>query len=213
MSELFSIYEDNLNSTFTKLNNINLTFLNLSKEKTEIAIIDGNNHITEAKSLLKKLEIESSSSNKQDRLMMKINNYKTELENIKKQFNKNVNNYVNQKSNEAIGLNSEDVDNSYKNKNLVDNEELAYQQHSKLHKALGNVLEIEGRGHDVMRQLDHQTNMMKGINNNLDDMNDQLGQSNTLLAKMMKRENRNKIVIIIAVLAGITILGVVSTLM
>lgn len=209
MSDVFNLYEDSVNEKFTKIANITNNMQNLSREKTESAINEANHYIQEAQTLLKKLELEASSNVNKERLIMKVKNIKSEFNNLKQAFLKKQNQYINAKSNEALYLNSDDVN----DKNLVDNEELAYHQNSKLDKALGNVLEIEHRGNEVMRQLDHQTNIMNKVNNNIDDMNYQLGDSNSLIGKMMKRENRNKVVILIAIIFFAIILIIIATAM
>lgn len=209
MSDVFNLYEDSLNENFTKITNITNNMQNLSREKTESAINEANHYIQEAQTLLKKLELEAASNINKERLNMKVKNYKSEFNSLKQAFFKQQNHYINAKSNEAIYLNSDDVN----DKKLVDNEELAYHQNSKLDKALGNVLEMEHRGNEVMRQLDHQTNIMNRVNHNIDDMNYQLGDSNSLLGKMMRRENRNKVVILIAIIFFAIILIIIATAM
>lgn len=215
MSDLFEIYEENLNKTLNEISDINKKMQNLSREKTESALKEGHNHIQNAESLLKKLEIEASTSLNKDRLILKMKNFKTEFNKLKDQFNKNQSNYINAKSNEALYLNSDDLNhnniNAYNNNNLMDNEELAYSQGNKLDIATRKCLEIEGRGNEVMRQLEHQTNVMNNVNNNLDDMNFQLGDSNNLIGKMLRRENRNKIVILIAVIFFAIVLIIIAT--
>lgn len=208
MSDLFDLYEDNLNETFNKIKNITRTMQNLSKEKTESAINEANSHIQDAQSLIKKLELEATTSNNKDKLTMKIKNYKSEFSNLKQTFLRLQTNYINAKSNEALYLNSDDIN----DKNLVDNEELvAYHQSSKLDKALGSVLEIDNRGNEIMRQLDHQTNVMNRVNDNLGDMNFQLADSNSLLGKMMRRENRNKVIILLAVIFFTIVLIIIAS--
>ena len=210
MSELFNIYEDNLNSTLTKISNIVNTLSNLSREKSESAIKEANTHIQEAETLLKKLELEVNNSNNNENLninnnnesnkdSLKIKKYKNELDNLKKKFVSLQEKYIKSKTDEALYLNSEGEDEFYKNKKLVDNEHIAYNQHSKLENAKGIVLDVENRANDVMRNLDHQTKQMNIINSNLDNENDILHNSNSLMFNMLKRENRNKLYVIVAV--------------
>jgi len=209
MSDLFEIYEEDLNEALKNISDINKKIQNLSREKTESAIKEGNNHIQNAESLLKKLEIEASTSQNKDRLLMKLKNFKSEYNKLKDEFYKNQNNYINAKSNEALYLNSDDA-NEYNNNNLIDNEELAYKQSNKLDVATRKCLEIEGRGNEMMRQLEHQTNQMNNINENLNDMNFQLGDSNSLIGKMLRRENRNKMIILIAVIFFAVLLIIIA---
>ncbi len=49
--------------------------------------------------------------------------------------------------------------------------------------------------YDIMLNLDRQTGQMKGIRENVFQMNEQISQSDSLMTRMMRRENRNKIYI------------------
>ena len=198
MSELFDMYEENLNDTLNKITNIINITPNLSKDKTESAINEANNHLQEAQSLIKKLEIETSASTAGEKLQLKIKNYKAEFEKIRKKFISLQNNYINAKSNEALYLNTED-DNRHNN-NLVDNEEVAYNQHSKLEQGKRAMLEIESGGNDALKQLHHQTKIMNNALNNLDNEIEVLDHSNSLMKRMLRRENRNKMLVAVCLI-------------
>jgi hypothetical protein len=198
MSDLFNIYEDSLNSTFNKITTIINTMQNLSKEKTESAINEANSHLQEAQSLIKKLELEVSAYSSNEKGAMKVKNYKNEYENLRRRFTEQQDKYIKSKSDEALYLNSLNED-EHNNKKLVENEEAAFSQSSKLDRAKSAVYDIEIKGNDAMRQLHHQTKIMNNINKNLDQENDVLQDSNSLMAQMLKRENRNKLIIIISI--------------
>lgn len=204
MSDLFNIYEDNLNSTFTKISNIINTLQNLSRDKTEYALNEANSLFEDALTLIKKLELEVSSYSSQDKGAMKIKNCKNEYESLKKKFTILQEKYIKNKSDEALYLNSEKGD-EMNTKNLVDHEEIAYSQHSKLDKAKTASLDVENKCNEAMRQLHQQTKMMNKINSNLEEENDILQNSNSLLGSMLKRENRNKLIILISVMVIIFI--------
>jgi hypothetical protein len=208
MSDLFSIYEDELNGVFNKLNTIIRSMNNLSKEKTEKAIGDANDLLQEALSVMKSLEIEASTSGQKDKLLLKIRGFKNDYESIKSQYLNLEKNYIHAKSNEAIYLNSED---DYNNKNLVAHEEMAYNKsnHSKLAKGKDLALEIDSMGNEALRQLQGHTVMMKNTIKNLENENEVLANSNGLLGMMTRRENKNKLIIAVSIFAliliGITI--------
>jgi hypothetical protein len=208
MSELFDMYEENLNDSLNKISNIINIMPNLSKEKTESAINEANNHLQEAQSLIKKLEIETSASTTGDKLLLKIKNYKAEFEKIKKKFISLQNHYINQKSNEALYLNTED--DNRQNNNLVENEEVAYNQHSKLEQGKRAMLEIESGGNDALKQLHHQTKIMNNALNNLDNEIEVLDHSNSLMKRMLRRENRNKLLIAVFLIVIILISLIVA---
>lgn len=74
-------------------------------------------------------------------------------------------------------------------------EEVVYQQFNKLEEAQRNILDIEGRGNSISRELNSQTEVMLRVNSNIDAMNDGLTASGSLIKKMWRRESRNKLVI------------------
>lgn len=55
MSDLFSLYEDSLNGIFRRINSVSDSLKNLSKEKTESALVDGENNIKEAEKIVRKI--------------------------------------------------------------------------------------------------------------------------------------------------------------
>lgn len=190
MSELFEMYEENFNELLKKVKNIISSMSNLSREKSESAIKQADHHLSEAKQYLKKLDIEASTGNNKEKLYMKIKNYNQEYNKVENEYSKAANNYINVKSNEAIYLNSDE------NKNTQHIDEIAYNQSNKLDKGLAEVIGIDNRGVEVLKSLEHHTNQMKRVNGNLDGFNYSLGSSNSLLTKMLRRENRNKLVIV-----------------
>lgn len=189
MSELFEMYEENFNELLKKVKNIINSMSNLSREKSESAIKQADTHLSEAKQYLKKLDIEASTGNNKEKLYTKIKSYNQEYNKIESEYLKAANNYINVKSNEAIYLNSDE------NKNTQINE-IAYNQSNKLDSGLAGVIGIENRGVEVLRDLEHHTGQMNRVNENLDGFNYSLGTSNSLLTKMLRRENRNKLMII-----------------
>jgi hypothetical protein len=54
MSDLFSLYEDSLNSILRRIHSISDTIKNLSKEKAESALLDGENSIKESEKIVRK---------------------------------------------------------------------------------------------------------------------------------------------------------------
>lgn len=223
MSDLFNIYEDNLNITIDRIKKIIETFNNLSKEKAEYAIKDANNCIKEADKLIKQMDIEISSHSTKtgSNLAMKVKHiiiiyliqlrsYTNEFDSVKKQFLRYQEKYINKKSEEALILGSEDnregdTGGQQKHK-LIENEESAWRQNEKLERAKRSAIEIEGVSVQVMRQLDYQTNQMKDVQRKVGDMNTSIDQSDNLLTKMGKTQNRNKVIILGVVIILIIIL-------
>lgn len=73
---------------------------------------------------------------------------------------------------------------------------MTWNQHEKLEKAKRTTIEMEGISLEVMKQLEHQTGQMKGIGGKVNDMNQNIDESNSLLKRMMKRQNRNKTIVV-----------------
>lgn len=61
---------------------------------------------------------------------------------------------------------------------------------------------------DVMKDLEHQSNVIRGTNNKIISMNREVDQGNSLINSMLRRENRNKLIIIMMVIALSMVLGI-----
>ncbi len=79
---------------------------------------------------------------------------------------------------------------------LIDNEEMAWQQHQNLENAKRSAIQSEKISFDIMLNLDHQGNQLKGVRNNVLLMNDTVDHSDSLLNQMSKRAHRNKVIIL-----------------
>ena len=106
-------------------------------------------------------------------------------------------NYVNKKRQEAFMI--DDLNDTSHKKNqrqrLIDNEEMAWQQHQNLENAKRTVIQSEKISFDIMLNLDNQGNQLRGIRDNVFLMNDTVDHSDSLLNKMLKRAYRNKVII------------------
>jgi len=95
------------------------------------------------------------------------------------------------------------------NKKLIEHEEFAWEQNEKLENAKRTTYEMENVSMDIMKNLEHGTNQMKTIDRKLVDMNHNLDDSNSVIGRMLKRENRNKIVIVMLILAFIITFAII----
>ena len=85
MSDVFSLYEDNLNEIMDKMRTMCSSFQTLSRDKAEGAITSGTTLIKEGEGILNKMTIEVSSNTKADvsnSLQIKVKNYKNEFANV-----------------------------------------------------------------------------------------------------------------------------------
>ena len=62
---------------------------------------------------------------------------------------------------------------------------------------------------EVMRNLEHNTNNMKGINSKVGDMNVELDHSQSIMTRILKKENRNKVVIAIFSILLFIVFGII----
>jgi hypothetical protein len=108
-------------------------------------------------------------------------------------------NYVNKKSQEAFMIENIEDENPKKNQKqrLIDNEEIAWQQNENLEKGKRAAIQSEKISFDIMLNLDKQGNQLKGIRENVILMDNTIDKSDSLLNKMMKREHRNKIFVLV----------------
>ncbi len=56
---------------------------------------------------------------------------------------------------------------------------------------------MDNVGLEIMNDLEHQNEIMKGVSTKLNDMNVNIENSNSLINRMIRRENRNKMIIFI----------------
>jgi len=224
MSDLFSIYEDSLNIVLKNITTITEHMNNLSKEKAESAIFDGNNNLKEAdrivsinliKEKLKQMELEASTEKNQKSnlhavkvnliLNYKFRNYIIEAQLVKKRFLKIQENYINQKSTEALLIEGIECPNRTQKQKLIENEEISWNTHDNLEKGKRKAIEIENVSYDIMLNLDKQSNQMKTARENLFHLNSKVDKSDSLVTRMLQRENRNKMYIILLSIVLITL--------
>jgi len=86
-------------------------------------------------------------------------------------------------------------DQSKQREKLIDSEEMAWESHDTLERGKRKAIEAEKMSFDIMLNLDRQNNQMKGIRDNLFLVNNQIGQSESLINKMFRHHNKNKIYI------------------
>jgi hypothetical protein len=93
---------------------------------------------------------------------------------------------------------------------LINNEDVAWKSYDKLEQAKRSAIEMENISIDINRELHGHTEKIKNINSKVTDMNGELVSSNYLLTKMMRRENRNKLIIaLISILLIICFIGII----
>lgn len=81
---------------------------------------------------------------------------------------------------------------------LIDaaDKQMAWNQFHKLEGAKRSVVEMESISLDVMKDLHSQTEQIRNVNHKVNLLNGELITSNSLISKMLRRENRNKLIIV-----------------
>ena len=133
-------------------------------------------------------------------LTSKFRNYKNEHEQIKRKFLKIQESYDEKKKNELlVGGKEKNSNKVAQRQKLIENEDIAWDQNDKIIEAKRKTQEIEGMQEGIVSDLESQTDKLKNVNRNVVDISEELHFSNSLMTRLLKRENRNKILIGFAV--------------
>jgi hypothetical protein len=81
-------------------------------------------------------------------------------------------------------------------KKLIDSEENGWESHSNLERGKRKAKEMEKISFDIMLNLDNQTNQIKNVRGNIIQMNSEADKSDSILNRILRRENRNKLYIL-----------------
>jgi len=192
MSDLFMLYEENLNRIVKKVENVLNTFNNLPKDKSENMIKDTENSVKEVERIIKQMELESSTLNKSNNpLSSKVKNYKINFDALRRNFLKLQDNYYTNKSQESLLGTEENVrspnQSNIQKQKLIENESLAWKQNHKIENAKMQVIEMEHSSIKIMEGLEQNNNSLKGINCKVNGLNDQLEDSNSIMGRMLKK--------------------------
>jgi len=146
------------------------------------------------------MELESSTLNKSNNpLSSKVKNYKINFDALRRNFLKLQDNYYTNKSQESLLGTEENVrspnQSNIQKQKLIENESLAWKQNHKIENAKMQVIEMEHSSIKIMEGLEQNNNSLKGINCKVNGLNDQLEDSNSIMGRMLKKENRNKLII------------------
>lgn len=136
---------------------------------------------------------------------IQLRTYKNEYEQTKKRFLKLQDTYILKKSKEALMTDELDEQelqeiggngkkNNQKTK-LIENEALAYKQQQSIEQAKRVAIDIEHHSIGIMNDLDRNNQMLKGVNEKVYHLNKNLDNSNSIMTRILKKENRNKLII------------------
>jgi ABC-type branched-subunit amino acid transport system substrate-binding protein len=132
-------------------------------------------------------------------------NYKKKYDELKSKFFKMKENYIYTKKMEEMilssqndsqeGLNDSATMLQMQSKNILDQEKLVSNSTEKIENAKRSVLTVENMSKNVMIDLESQTQKIQSTNAKVVLMNNSIDSSNTIITKMMNRENRNKAIV------------------
>ena len=200
MSDLFTIYEDNLKNCLEKIKTTSETLSSSGNFN------DAFNLISEGEGIIKQMQLESSSTtnkNIKNQYNSKMNNYSNSLSEYKKSTRKLQDKFTTDKQSKLFTLDGKPNEKG----NLIANEEYAYSGSQKLEEAKRVLASTEDTSNKIMSNMEEQSQKMKNVNIKISGMNDSLDGSNTLMNSMQLRLRKNKKIITIF---GIVLLGILA---
>ena len=88
-----------------------------------------------------------------------------------------------------------DSSSTHKEKLINENDENVWKSFEKLEQAKRSTIEMENVSIEISRQLNSDTEKMKGIRSKLDNTNREISTSSGVISRMMRLQRRNKIFI------------------
>ena len=208
MSEIFSIFEDSLKIV---LKNIKKSINKSSLTDNDMEKLHFN--MKEAQRIIRQMELEINSKNNEvpKDLKTRYNNYKNQIDEYNSEYSKIQEIYIYNKNLNSMAFDITDIDSSKKNQkmSLIDNEGGLYGAHNALDEMEREAYRIEDMGNNMKYQFELQGDQMKNIRENIFDINQHITNSNKLISKMLKRENRNKCILIVLCVVGCFILFII----
>lgn len=191
MSDLFDIYEDSLKIVIKNVQ-ANIDKNNITKNDLELL----HTNITEAKRIIKQIDVEISSNTTtiSQSEKIKYRNYANEIDKLNKKYLKVQERYIKRKNNDILSFDGIEVSANKKAQkmNLLENE-----QNDSIEEIKRKTYDIENTGKNIMTNLNTQNDQMRSVRDNIKGLNGEIDESNGIISRMLRRENRNKLIIII----------------
>lgn len=140
------------------------------------------------------MEIQSITENDDKHLYIK--NFKTGIDQYRKRIAKAKENLNSSKNLESLIL-STSTDHTQRESLISSQQEVAWNSFEKLQKVKRQTIELENVSIEIGRDLNKLSDKIKTVGSKVDDMNMHLITSNSLISRMIRRENRNKAVLLI----------------
>ena len=191
MSDLFDIYEDSLKIVIKNVQ-ANIDKHNITENDLELL----HTNITEAKRIIKQIDVEISSNTTtiSQSEKIKYRNYANEIDKLNKKYLKVQDKYIKRKNNDILSFDGIEVSANKKAQkmNLLENE-----QNDSIEEIKRKTYDIENTGKNIMTNLNTQNDQMRSVRDNIKGLNGEIDESNGIISRMLRRENRNKLIIII----------------
>lgn len=191
MSDLFDIYEDSLKIVIKNVQ-ANIDKNNITENDLELL----HTNITEAKRIIKQIDVEISSNTTtiSQSEKIKYRNYANEIDKLNKKYLKVQERYIKRKNNDILSFDGIEVSANKKAQkmNLLENE-----QNDSIEEIKRKTYDIENTGKNIMTNLNTQNDQIRSVRDNIKGLNGEIDESNGIISRMLRRENRNKLIIII----------------
>ena len=191
MSDLFDVYEDSLKIVIKNVQ-ANIDKNNITENDLELL----HTNITEAKRIIKQIDVEISSNTTtiSQSEKIKYRNYANEIDKLNKKYLKVQERYIKRKNNDILSFDGIEVSANKKAQkmNLLENE-----QNDSIEEIKRKTYEIENTGKNIMTNLNTQNDQIRSVRDNIKGLNGEIDESNGIISRMLRRENRNKLIIII----------------
>lgn len=191
MSDLFDIYEDSLKIVIKNVQ-ANIDKNNITENDLELL----HTNITEAKRIIKQIDVEISSNTTtiSQSEKIKYRNYANEIDKLNKKYLKVQERYIKRKNNDILSFDGIEVSANKKAQkmNLLENE-----QNDSIEEIKRKTYDIENTGKNIMTNLNTQNDQMRSVRDNIKGLNGEIDESNGIISRMLIRENRNKLIIFI----------------
>ena len=191
MSDLFDIYEDSLKIVIKNVQ-ANIDKNNITENDLELL----HTNITEAQRIIKQIDVEipSNTTTISQSEKIKYRNYANEIDKLNKKYLKVQERYIKRKNNDILSFDGIEVSANKKAQkmNLLENE-----QNDSIEEIKRKTYDIENTGKNIMTNLNTQNDQMRSVRDNIKGLNGEIDESNGIISRMLRRENRNKLIIII----------------
>jgi hypothetical protein len=194
MSELFSIYEENLNIIFNKITKLFKNLSCIEQEKFNLISNDIDLNLKEAERMIKQMDLELTikGDGKQKKIFseykLRYEKFRKELFTLKENFTYNI---------KMKGLITDDLDSS-RNELVSPSDQkeintlLINNCSNKLENAKRTAIQMEGMSKTIQTELDSQTQKLGSTNLKISQMNTTLSSGTSIISRMLNRNERNK---------------------